>query len=124
LIEPFNLLHQSPVTFIPSIFPQPNPQPLWEFGHPDQSPSSAAAPGRSSSGQIVSNKNSMVYHLSNCPDYQETAERNRVCFNSEAEAQRDEFRKARKLLVSDTLMNWEKYYPIFVMLVLFITSRK
>lgn len=37
----------------------------------------------------------MVYHLSNCPDYQKTADKNRVYFASEAEAQRAGFRKAR-----------------------------
>lgn len=76
------------------LWSQPNPTPPWAFRHPDQaqsSPASAAQP----SGKIIGNRNSQIYHLSNCPDYTKTAEKNRVYFASEADAQRAGFRKAR-----------------------------
>jgi hypothetical protein len=46
-------------------------------------------------GPIVGNRNSKIYHLPNCPDYSKVAERNRVPFNTEAEAQATGYRKAR-----------------------------
>src|SRR5262245_60239015 len=38
-------------------------------------------------GPIIGNRNSKIYHLLNCPDYNKVAERNRVLFKTEAEAQ-------------------------------------
>src|SRR5215475_3929319 len=46
-------------------------------------------------GPIVGNRNSKIYHLPNCPDYSKVAERNRVPFKTEAEAQAAGYRKAR-----------------------------
>jgi hypothetical protein len=46
-------------------------------------------------GPIIGNRNSMIYHLPNCPDYSKVSERNRVPFESEAAAQAAEYRKAR-----------------------------
>jgi endonuclease YncB( thermonuclease family) len=78
------------------LWQQPNPQPPWEFRHPDQaSTNQPTQQTRQQSGKIIGNKNSQIYHLSNCPDYSKSAEKNRVYFESEAEAQRAGFRKAR-----------------------------
>jgi hypothetical protein len=74
------------------IWQQPNPQPPGEFRHGGEE---SSAPTSQVSGQIIGNRNSHIYHLSNCPDYQKTGEKNRICFNGEAEAQRAGFRKAR-----------------------------
>ncbi|MEP7338569.1 MAG: thermonuclease family protein [Acidobacteriota bacterium] len=76
------------------LWQQQNPQPPWEFRHPNQSVSTPA-PGSQASGRIIGNRNSQIYHLPNCPDYQKTTEKNRVYFETEAEAQRAGFRKAR-----------------------------
>src|SRR5215813_4267443 len=44
-------------------------------------------PGNSSSpGPVIGNRNSKIYHLSNCPDYSNVSEKNRVMFQSEASA--------------------------------------
>jgi len=44
---------------------------------------------------IIGNRNSKIYQLPNCPDYWKGSERNRVPFDSEAEAQAAGYRKAR-----------------------------
>ncbi len=54
-------------------------------------PQSQAAISRD---MIHGNRNSKIYHLSNCPSYEAMAERNRVLFNSENEARIAGFRKA------------------------------
>jgi deoxyribonuclease-1 len=46
-------------------------------------------------GPVINNSNSKIYHLPNCPDYLKAAERNRVPFKTEAEAQAAGYRKAR-----------------------------
>src|SRR5262249_28241155 len=51
-------------------------------------------PGRSS-GQIVGNTNSKIYHIPGCPGYDSVSERNRVTFRSEAEAEAAGYRKAK-----------------------------
>lgn len=53
------------------------------------------APTPSTRGRIIGNRNSGIYHAPGCPNYNDVAERNRVYFNTEAEAQRAGFRKAR-----------------------------
>jgi hypothetical protein len=47
------------------------------------------------SGQIIGNKNSRIYHRPDCPDYGRVSEQNRVMFKSEAEAQASGYRRAR-----------------------------
>lgn len=75
------------------LWSQPNPQPPWEFRHPEQ----AAAPAQptNEAARIIGNKNSMIFHAPNCPDYNKVSERNRVYFGNEAEAKRAGYRKAR-----------------------------
>ena len=54
-------------------------------------PSSPATPA----GAVRGNRNSGIYHLPECPDYEKISLRNRVSFKSEGEAQQNGFRKAR-----------------------------
>jgi endonuclease YncB( thermonuclease family) len=73
-----------------------SPVPPWEFR---QSGKTAKAPGATppatATGPIVGNRNSKIYHMSNCPDYNKVSERNRVPFKTEAEAQAAGYRKAK-----------------------------
>lgn len=55
----------------------------------------SATPAQTIDAMIVGNKKSMIYHLSNCPDYQKIAPQNRVPFKSEEEAQKAGYRKAK-----------------------------
>lgn len=45
--------------------------------------------------QVRGNRNSGIYHLPECPDYEKIGIRNRVSFKTEAEAREGGFRKAR-----------------------------
>jgi endonuclease YncB( thermonuclease family) len=74
----------------------PNPQTPWEFNYPD---AAGAKSGKLMSaqrgGKIIADRNSMIYQAPDCPDYSKVSERNRVLFNSEAEAVKAGYRKAR-----------------------------
>jgi endonuclease YncB( thermonuclease family) len=74
------------------LWARPNPQPPWEYRHPDQS---SPTPTSQPSGKIIGNRNSSIYHLPNCPDYNKVSERNRIYFGTETDAIKDGFRKAR-----------------------------
>lgn len=80
------------------LWSQPNPQPPWEFRHGPTPPTSSAPPISGSpparAGQIIGNRNSLIYHRPDCPDYGKVSERNRVPFGSEEEAQRAGYRRA------------------------------
>ncbi|WP_312936296.1 endonuclease [Pseudomonas sp.] len=55
----------------------------------------AAKPSGSASGTIVGNRNSHVYHLpTGCPSYTQVGAKNRISFESEAQAQAEGYRKA------------------------------
>ncbi len=91
------------------LWADPNPQPPWEYRHPENetgtfsdvskkgtgAPGNSTAPAAQPGGTVRGNKNSMIYHAPNCPDYDRIAERNRVPFKTEAEAQAAGYRKAR-----------------------------
>lgn len=49
----------------------------------------------SPAGRIIGNRNSGIYHLPDCPSYASVAERIRQYFDTEADAARAGFRKAR-----------------------------
>lgn len=56
----------------------------------------AASSPATTKRRIIGNRNSGIYHLPDiCPDYDRVAERNRVYFTTEAEAQAAGFRKAK-----------------------------
>jgi endonuclease YncB( thermonuclease family) len=69
-----------------------SPTPPWEFRRGGRTAKAPAAPA---SGGIIGNRNSKIYHLPHCPDYNKVSERNRVPFKTEAEAQAAGYRKAR-----------------------------
>lgn len=90
------------------LWQQSKPVPPWEFRHPEQtesiaapsapvtaSPGAATTPGQRTTGRIIGNRNSGIYHLPNCPDYSKVSERNREYFDTEADAAKAGFRKAR-----------------------------
>lgn len=75
----------------------------WMLGHKpvreglvSQLPALRATPtSATSTGSIIGNRNSNIYHLPwDCPSYNQVAAKNRVLFNSEAEAQAAGYRKA------------------------------
>ncbi len=81
-----------------------DPQPVapWAFRNPSSAP--AAVPPATprgllgtttSTGLVIGNRNSRIYHVPGCADYDRVAERNRVYYKTEAEAVTAGFRKAR-----------------------------
>ena len=48
-------------------------------------------------GMIIGNKNSHIYHRSNCPSYYKVAERNPVLFTNETLAEANGYRKAKNI---------------------------
>jgi endonuclease YncB( thermonuclease family) len=80
------------------LWADPSPTPPWEFrrgGRTAKAPAPAPATAAAAAGSIIGNRNSKIYHLPNCPDYNKVSERNRVPFASEAAAQAAGYRKAR-----------------------------
>jgi len=53
------------------------------------------APTSSSSGQIIGNKNSRIYHMPGCTGYDRVSAANRVTFKTAAEAEGAGYRKAK-----------------------------
>jgi endonuclease YncB( thermonuclease family) len=56
---------------------------------------SVATTTTGSSGQIVGNKNSKIYHVPGCSTYNSVSEKNRVYFNTAEDAEKAGFRKAK-----------------------------
>ena len=71
------------------------PTPPWDFRRGKTAKAPGATPPTTASGPIVGNRNSKIYHLPNCPDYNKVSERNRVPFRTQAEAEAAGYRKAR-----------------------------
>jgi hypothetical protein len=72
------------------LWADPAPVAPWEYRHPD-----AAETKAETGGKIIGNRNSMIYHRADCPDYAKVGERNRVLFDSEQDAVKAGYRKAR-----------------------------
>jgi endonuclease YncB( thermonuclease family) len=72
-----------------------SPIPPWDFRRDKIEEAPGVAPTTTATGPIIGNRNSKIYHLSNCPDYSKVSERNRVPFKNEAEAQAAGYRKAK-----------------------------
>jgi endonuclease YncB( thermonuclease family) len=72
------------------LWADPAPVAPWDYRHPN--PAEVIA---ETGGKIVGNKNSLIYHLPNCPDYGKVSDRNRVLFDSEKEAEGQGYRKAK-----------------------------
>jgi endonuclease YncB( thermonuclease family) len=73
-----------------------SPVPPWDFrrGKTAKAPG-ATAPTTQAAGPVIGNRNSRIYHLPGCPNYNQVAERNRAPFKTEAEAQAAVYRKAK-----------------------------
>ncbi|MDX6612002.1 MAG: hypothetical protein QOD75_1188 [Blastocatellia bacterium] len=61
----------------------------------DTKPSAAPLASPATEGRVVGNKNSKIYHLPACSGYTKVSEKNRVYFDSEAEAEKAGYRKAK-----------------------------
>lgn len=74
-----------------------SPMPPWEFRQGGKAAIAAVSkpPAMVVVGPIIGNRNSKIYHLPNCPDFSKVSEKNRVPFETEAEAQAAGYRKAR-----------------------------
>ncbi|MCP9496574.1 MAG: hypothetical protein MSG64_19210 [Pyrinomonadaceae bacterium MAG19_C2-C3] len=57
--------------------------------------SSPARASESSTGAIIGNRNSRIYHLPNCPNYNDVSPKNRVVFSNGRDAERAGYRKAK-----------------------------
>ncbi len=79
------------------LWTDPSPTPPWDFRRGDGSAKApgAAAPTTPAAGPVIGNRISRIYHLPGCPNYNQVADRNRVPFKTEAEAQAAGYRKAR-----------------------------
>lgn len=53
-----------------------------------------AKANKATTGKIIGNRNSKLYHLEHCPGFKQVAERNQQWFDSEQQAQKAGFRKA------------------------------
>jgi hypothetical protein len=94
IAEAFELAENGAKSGKRGLWADASPTPPWEF----RRGKTAKAPGATSTtttGPIIGNRNSKIYHLPNCPDYSKVAERNRVPFKIEAEAQAAGYRKAK-----------------------------
>jgi hypothetical protein len=72
-----------------------SPIPPWDFRRGETAKDPGVKPATPAGGQIIGDRNIKIYHLPNCPDYSKVSEKNRVPFNTEAEAQAAGYRKAR-----------------------------
>jgi endonuclease YncB( thermonuclease family) len=77
-----------------------SPQAPWAWRGGEPAPVAAprgllSATPTAPAGRVIGNRNSNVYHVPGCRSYNDVAERNRVYFATEAEAQAAGFRKAR-----------------------------
>lgn len=81
------------------LWQQLNPLPPREYRarKRDENGTGAVRSPETGSGviRIAGNRNSGIYHRSDCPDYDRVSERNRVYFKTEEEAKKAGYRKAR-----------------------------
>ncbi|MGH9854052.1 MAG: thermonuclease family protein [Blastocatellia bacterium] len=76
------------------LWASPGPIPPWELRAAQRGPS-AEWELEADDIRIIGNRNLMIYHRPDCPDYDKVAERDRVPFKTEAEAEAAGYRKAR-----------------------------
>ena len=87
---------------------RPDPTPPWDFRRGGrsgerveegrESPTQKAPRESASTGRIIGNRRSMIYHRPDCPNYHQVSPANRVYFDSREEAERVEYREARNCL--------------------------
>lgn len=75
-----------------------DPQPVapWAYRNPSLAGTGPQTAGSTApAGRIIGNRNSRIYHLPGCRSYDAVAERNRVYFETAADAEAAGYRKAR-----------------------------
>jgi endonuclease YncB( thermonuclease family) len=77
------------------LWADPSPTPPWDFRRGKTAKAPGVKPKAPATGPIIGNRNSKIYHLPNCPDYNKVSDRNRVPFKTESEAAAAGYRKAR-----------------------------
>ncbi|MEQ1762011.1 MAG: thermonuclease family protein [Pyrinomonadaceae bacterium] len=73
----------------------PNPAPPWEFRSGGRTARQPVSYPPVTSGKIIGNKNSMIYHKPGCSTYNKVAPQNRVYFDSPLEAETAGYRAAK-----------------------------
>jgi endonuclease YncB( thermonuclease family) len=76
------------------LWADPSPVAPWEFRRGKRMETVVITAPAATSGEVIGNKNSRIYHRPNCPDYRKVAERNRVIFGTPAEAEKAGYRVA------------------------------
>jgi len=76
------------------LWASPGPIPPWELRAAQRGPS-AEWELEADDVRIIGNRNLMIYHRPDCPDYDKVAERDRMPFKTEAGAEAAGYRKAR-----------------------------
>ncbi|MCI0523811.1 MAG: thermonuclease family protein [Acidobacteria bacterium] len=75
------------------LWASPGPIPPWELRAAQRSRLADREP-EAGTGQVIGDRNAMIYHRPDCPDYSKVSERNRLYFENEADALAAGFRKA------------------------------
>jgi endonuclease YncB( thermonuclease family) len=76
------------------LWADPSPVAPWEFRRGKREPKVVVTAPAATSGEVIGNKNSRIYHRPDCPDYRKVGERNRVIFGTPAEAEKAGYRVA------------------------------
>jgi endonuclease YncB( thermonuclease family)/methylphosphotriester-DNA--protein-cysteine methyltransferase len=79
----------------PTSLPTGAPPPTAAAETKPAAPSAPATASVAPAGKIIGNKDSQIYHLPNCSGYTKVSEKNRVYFDSEADAEKAGYRKAK-----------------------------
>jgi micrococcal nuclease len=95
IAEAYELAENAAKTSKRGLWSDPSPTPPWDFRRGKTAKAPGAPPPTTAGGQIIGNRNSKIYHLPNCPDYNKVSANNRVPFKTEVEAQAAGYRKAR-----------------------------
>jgi len=84
------------------LWAEAHPVPPWAWRRGDRAPVQVDVPAASVTpvtpapgGPIIGNRQSKVYHWSGCPDYDHVSAKNRVAFQSRADAEQAGYRPAR-----------------------------
>lgn len=77
------------------LWSDPTPMPPWDWRHGQRTASVAQQSTSSKSVvEVRGNRNSGIYHVPGCRNYDDISQKNRVIFRTEAEAQAAGYRKA------------------------------
>jgi hypothetical protein len=91
---------------------RPNPMPPWNFRRSNggeaksvagpgsfsqNSKTKSTSPPTNSTGQVIGNKQSKIYHLSNCPNYSDVSEQNLGLFQNAGRSRKSWLQKSTEL---------------------------